>query len=198
MKYPPHLNKLIGELKKLPGVGHKTAERFAFHLLTRSARELENIAETIRLTPQFILKCEECGCLSELTRCHFCENIYRNASLLCIVGSPKDAFAIEQTHEFKGIYHVLGALLSPLEGKGPELLLLDQLKKRIQERKVKEVIIALDSTLEGDATTLYIKQELAHMEIAVTRLAFGIPMGSALDYLDGGTLGKALSGRRGF
>ena len=129
--------------------------------------------------------------------CAYCDLSSRDPRLLCIVGSPKDIYPIEETRTFKGVYHVLGALLSPLMSRGPQNLRIEPLKERIQKLKVEEIIIALDSTLEGDATSLYLKKELenfAHLQ--VSRLAFGLPMNSTLDFIDGGTLAKALSGRQ--
>lgn len=198
MKYPRPLLQLIAELKKLPGVGHKSAERFAFHLLTRPSHELEAMAESIKKTGSDIQKCDECGALSEDKTCHFCHNPKRDHHLLCLVATPKDLFAIEQTHEFKGLYHVLGGLLNPIAGIGPERLLIAPLLRRLEQGKISEVILALDSTLEGDATSLYLKQIFAPYNLSISRLAFGLPMGSSFDYVDGGTLARAFSGRSGF
>jgi len=198
MKYPRHLLQLIAELKKLPGVGHKSAERFAFHLLNRPQHELEAMAETIKKTGSEIQKCLECGALKEGGPCSFCHDHKRDPHILCLVATPKDLFAIEQTHEFRGLYHVLGGVLNPIAGKGPEKLSIPTLLNRIQQGTITEVIIALDSTLEGDATSLYLKQILSSYPLTISRLAFGLPMGSSFDYIDGGTLARAFSGRSGF
>jgi len=196
-KYPPHLIKLIDCLKTLPGVGNKSAERFAFHLLEQPEERLKNIASVIAATKERIRCCEECGCLIGDAACTLCDRNKRDPTLLSIVASPKDALTIEQTHEFRGLYHVLGGLLSPLEGRGPESLSLKKLFSRIESHSIQEIIIALDSTVEGDATSLYLTQEFNQLypAIKISRLAFGIPIGSTLDYVDSGTLARALSGR---
>lgn len=198
MKYPKHLLQLIESLKRFPGVGSKSAERFAFQMLDWKVEQLEALAEIIRTTPQKLKYCTECGCLVGEEQCQFCHPSRDSLGTLCIIASAKDAFAIEETREYKGLYHVLGGLLSPLEGRGPEQLHFSKLQSRIARKNIKEVIIALDSTLEGDATSLYIKRELASLPVNVSRLAFGLPMGSSLDYVDGGTLTKALLGRGSF
>ena len=196
MKYPSHLLKLISLLRKLPGVGSKSAERFAFEMIQWPSHDLKLMGEAIAATPSQIHVCEECGSLADSSACAFCQRT--GSSTLCIVGMPRDLFAIEATREYKGLYHVLGALLSPLNGIGPEKLQLHKLKERILKRSIDEVVIALDSTLEGDATALYLKEQLMPMNVRVSRLAFGLPMGSSLDYVDGGTLARALTSRGDF
>lgn len=198
MHYPDHLQKLIQVLKRFPSVGNKSAERFAFNMLTWTEEQLKELALTVSQVKEKIKQCLECGCLISDEGCHFCQSSHRNTSILCVIASPRDVFSIEDTHEYRGCYHVLGGLLSPLDHRGPGQLTIDQLKGRIQKMHVKEVIIAFDSTLEGDTTALYIKQELQQLPVAVSRLAFGLPMGSALDYVDGGTLARAFSGRNQF
>ncbi len=195
MHYPEHLLKLIQCLKKLPGVGHKSAERFAFHLLSWRPSQLEELAKIIEETPYKLNPCATCGCLLDRDYCPYCDAMLRNPDLLCVLAYAKDVFAIEETREYRGMYHVLGGLLSPLERKGPEHLSVDKLKDRLLLLKTKELVIALDSTLEGDATALYLKQELEPLSIKITRLAFGLPMGSSLDYVDGGTLARAFTAR---
>lgn len=198
MRYPLHLQNLIEQLKGLPGVGSKSAERFAFQLLEWKEERLYNLSTALKEIPEKLKACNECGGICQESICPYCSDEKRRNSALCIVRSMKDIFAIESTGEFKGLYHVLKNLLSPLEGIGPEKLGLDHLKKRVEELAIKEVVIALDSTLEGDATALFLKEELAPLEVEVSRLAFGLPMGSSLDYVDGGTLAKALLGRGQF
>lgn len=195
MHYPQHLLKLIQVLKRLPGVGHKTAERFAFYLLDCSEGDLHEMAQILALVKDKITCCDQCGCFIGDRGCGFCTDARRNPALLCVIASPKEAFAIEETRTFQGLYHVIGGLLSPLDRKGPEHLSLDRLKRRIAAHGVEEVVIALDSTLEGDATSLYLKQELAKLPVRISRLAFGLPMGSTLDYVDGSTLARAFAGR---
>lgn len=198
MQYPSHLIKLIHVLKRLPGVGQKSAERFAFHLLTWPHEYLQELGETIQTAKERLVCCHECGCLMDETHCSFCDLSKRDPHTICILSTPREAFAIEATHEYKGLYHVLGGLLSPLENRGPEHLTIPKLISRIQKYNTTEVVIALDSTLEGDATSLFLKQELSQYPVRVSRLAFGLPMGSALEYVDGGTLARALTGRNQF
>jgi recombination protein RecR len=195
MRYPQALLALIAHLKKLPGVGAKTAERFAFQLLNWPQHQLDEMAKQIKEIKEKIHHCPECCCLIE-NSCHFCKDERRDQQLLCIISSAKDAFMIEETRSYRGLYHVINGLLSPLEGRTPEQLQLDRLKVRIQKKAIQEIIIALDSTIEGDATALYLKEELKGLRIS--RLAFGLPMGSTLDFVDGGTLTLALLGRQVF
>lgn len=198
MRYPDYLLKLIQVLRKLPGVGSKSAERFAFHLLDWSPDQLHEFSTTIKGIKEHLSYCPDCGCLMGSSLCYLCDLTKRDSDVLCIIASARDAFSIEETHEYKGLYHVLGGVLSPLDKKGPEHLRMSQLKQRLNTLPIKEIVIALDSTLEGDATSLYLKQELANHPVRISRLAFGLPMGSSLDYVDGGTLARALSGRNQF
>jgi len=198
MKYPLHLLKLIDTLKKLPGVGSKTAERYAFELVNWPTKNLNEMATLIDATPTQLKICDVCGCLIDLETCQFCDAAKYGAQTMCVVAMPRDVFSIAATNEYKGLYHVLGALLSPIDGIGPESLNLNKLVKRVIDNEIKEVVIALDSTLEGDTTSLYIKQALTPLNIQISRLAFGLPMGSSIDYVDGGTLARALSARSCF
>ena len=198
MRYPDHLLKLIQVLRRLPGVGNKSAERFAFHLLNWSEEQLREFGTVVSNTKAKLQQCQECGCLMGNSGCFFCHTPQRNSQVMCVIASSRDVFSLEETQEYDGLYHVLGGLLSPLDRKGPEHLSLPKLKERLINLKVKELVIALDSTLEGDATALYLKQELAHYPVSISRLAFGLPMGSSLDYVDGGTLARALAGRNQF
>ncbi len=197
-KYPFELNQLIAYLKKLPGVGTKTAERFAFHLLGWQEAEIKNFSSSLFHLKEKITQCAECHCLTGENTCFFCSSSLRDKTQLCIVASPRDAYSIDETGAFRGLYHVLGGLLSPIDGKTPEHLNLEHLKKRITTLGVKEVIIALDSTLEGDTTSLFLKEQIQTWGLPVSRLAFGIPIGSSLDFVDGGTLARALTGRQSF
>ncbi|MDX8431522.1 MAG: recombination mediator RecR [Candidatus Algichlamydia australiensis] len=194
--YPQELKILITHLKRLPGVGQKSAERFAFHLLKEDATQLKDFGETIAKIQEKILHCSECGLMLSEKGCFSCHAPYREKDILCIISSPRDAFAIEATRSFKGAYHVIDGLLSPVEGKTPDTLGLEQLKKRIEKECVKELLIALDATLEGDATALFLKQEFAKENVKVTRLALGLPMGSSLDWIDEGTLGQSIIRRQ--
>ena len=193
-KFPPHLLKLITHLKKLPGVGTRTAERFAFELLNWDSPSLEAFSESIKELKENVPFCPSCGCLCSKEFCMFCNQ--RDPRSLCLLANAKDAFAIEQTGQFKGLYHVIEHLLSPLDGRHSETLNLEKIRKRIEVEGVKELILAFDSTIEGDTTALYLKTHLAQPELSISRLAFGIPVGSSLDYIDGGTLARALSGRQ--
>ena len=198
MKYPPTLLSLMSILKKLPGVGSKTAERFAFQLFTWQESQLKEFSSHLLSLKEKICACSECGCLSEDNSCPFCHGIERSKKSLCIVSSPKDVFIIEESRSYHGLYHVLSTLFSPIDGKMPEKEEIDKLKKRILDLQVEEIILALDATLEGDATALYLKDELKAYDLKATRLAFGIPIGSSLEYVDGTTLARALLGRQSF
>lgn len=198
LKYPPSLLRLMGILRRFPGVGSRTAERFAFHLLNWPDHQLAELAETVLTVKEKIYTCPECHCLMEEKNCTFCHLDKRDTHHLCVIASAKDAFAIEETGVFRGLYHALGGLLSPLDGRHPHHLFFEDLKRRIETLHVQEIIIALDSTLEGDTTALYLRELLQSSNIKISRLAFGLPMGSSLEFVDGGTLSRALSGRQGF
>lgn len=198
MKYPVHLLKLIDVLKKLPGVGNKSAERFAFEILNWPDEALSQMAHIIASTKSHLQHCPQCGSLIGMEDCPFCAPSRHRFQAMCVVAQARDVFAIEGTHEFRGMYHVLGSLLSPMTGMGPEKLRFAKLQERILEHHITEVVIALDSTLEGDATALFLKQQLEPLKVNVSRLAFGLPMGSSLEYVDGGTLARALAARGQF
>lgn len=198
MHFPEHLSKLIQVLRKLPGVGNKSAERFAFHILSWSCEQQEEMADLLLNIKDKLKSCPECGCLIGEKGCFFCSSKTRNQQMICVIANQRDAFAIEETHEYHGVYHVLGGLLSPLSRRGPQMLSIPKLKERIESLQAKEIVIALDSTLEGDATALHLKKELENTPLRISRLAFGLPMGSALDYVDGGTLARAFSSRNQF
>jgi recombination protein RecR len=197
-KYPSDLAHLIGFLKKLPGVGTKTAERFAFQLLNWSASDLQTFSMVLAELKKKITQCPDCHCLTDNNRCFFCHSGMRDRTQLCIIATPRDAYSLEETGAYRGLYHVLGGLLSPLDGKTPEHLNLEQLKKRIEILQIKEMIIALDSTLEGDTTSLFLKEQIQKWGLPVSRLAFGLPIGSSLDFVDGGTLARAITCRQSF
>lgn len=195
MRYPEHLIKILNLLKKLPGVGTKTAERYAFHLLNWSDSQLKELAGALTDLKERICECPRCFALMDGEQCLFCASLERHRRLLCIVAFAKDVFAVEETREYRGLYHVLGGLLSPISSYRTDLLRVEELKRRLAEEGIEEVILAMDSTLEGDATALFLRRELESFSLSITRLAFGLPMGSALDLIDGGTLTKALLGR---
>lgn len=197
-KYPTELISLVAHLKKLPGVGNRTAERFAFEFLSWPKDQLILLSETLREIQEKIPPCETCGCLTDLGSCKFCIPSLRDSSQMCIIASPRDVFAVEETQSYKGLYHVVKHLLSPLDGRHTEILGLDHIKERIEANKTKEIILAFDSTLEGDTTSLYLKSQLSQMPLSISRLAFGLPVGSSLEYIDGGTLTRAFKGRQTF
>lgn len=196
--YPKELKTLIAFLKRLPGVGSKTAERFAFELLKWPEGDLTKISQSLDKLNQTLYSCKDCGALQDNEGCLFCFKTDRDTSTLCIVEGQREVYTIEETHLYKGLYHVIGHLISPLDDKLAEDIDIETLIKRIEKTKVQEVILAFDASLEGDATALYLKEKLQKMDLKITRLAFGIPMGSSLDYVDGGTLGRALKGRQFF
>lgn len=193
--YPRHLVKLIALLKNIPGVGTKSAERFAFQLMEWPPEALQEIAQTLQEIPHALVRCAECGGVGE-GACPLCTDAKRNPKLLCVVASYKEIFSIEKTRAFSGLYHVLGTLLSPIQGRTPPPESISKLKERIVRLGVEEVIASFDPTLEGDATFLYLKKVLSSLPITLSRPALGLPMGSSLDTIDEGTLGRALAGRR--
>lgn len=196
MKYPYALERLIRSLAKLPGVGRRTAERYAFDLLLHwKEHEIGELGLSLTDLKNSISDCEICHCIAEKGHCLICNDTTRKRHVLCVVSTPREVFTIENTKEFHGLYHVLGGLLSPLDGLGEDELGFSELKNRIRLGGIQEVIIALDSTLEGDTTALYLKEELAPLGTKIYRLAFGIPVGSSLEYVDGGSLARALSGK---
>ncbi len=197
-RYPSQLQQLIQLLKKLPGVGNKTAERYGFHLVSWTAGDLAKLGELLTTVQNALSPCPLCGCYMQELVCPFCEGSQRDRTTICVVASPKEVYLIEETRSYAGLYHVMGQLLSPLEGKSPDPAKIDLLRRRIEEYGVQEVLLAFDSTVEGDATALLLRDKLAGLKAKVTRLAFGMPMGSALDHLDGYTLSRALTGRHHF
>lgn len=192
--YPESIEKLINLFKKFPGVGRKTAERYAFDLLEWKKEELSSFSQNLKDFAENVKRCSTCHCLLERT-CHFCTDTQRDSSILCVLSSAKDVYLFEETKIFKGRYHVLNHLINPIEGKGPADIGLDKLIKRFDDPNITEAVIALDNTLEADATALYIKKALQNKGVTLSRLASGLPMGSSLEYIDEGTLTKALIGR---
>jgi len=195
-KYPEDLLALIAHLKKLPGVGTRTAERFAFEFLSWQQEHLLDLGDLLKCVQEKIPQCAVCGCLTHQGSCHFCNHALRDATSLCLLASPRDAYSIEETKSYRGLYHVVEHLLSPLDGRHANTLRVDRIEKRIAQHNVREVIIAFDSTLEGDTTALFLKNQLLRPDLAISRLAFGLPVGSSLEYIDGGTLARALIGRQ--
>lgn len=193
--FPPKLQKLIRELTRLPAIGEKSATRLAYHLISVDREVGKNLAGSIIEAIQGIQLCTDCFFISENEKCTVCQNPSRDRSVICVVEKPMDVIAIERVGEFRGMYHVLHGIWAPLKGKGPESMKLDELMERLKPGEVKEVILATSSTVEGDATSLYIAQKLAPLGIRSTRLAQGMPKGGELEYADDVTLSRAFSGR---
>ena len=191
------LNQLIEALRKLPGIGPKSAQRMAFHLLQRDRDAGRYLAQIMALAMDRIGRCERCRTLSEETICAICASSHRDASLLCIVEQPSDIVAIEQATDYRGLYFVLGGRLSPLDGIGPDELQLDQLAERLAGDQVQEAILAISPTIEGSATAHYISELVRGSPLRITRIAHGVPLGGELEFVDGGTLAHAFAGRRG-
>ena len=191
-----YLEQLIAELTKLPSVGQKSAQRLPLHLLRASREEALQLAEAIRAVKEHVGFCGLCGNFSEQDPCLICRDEQRDGSLVCVVEQPVDVLAFERTGQFKGRYHVLGGALSPLDGTHPEDLRIRQLLERLQREPIKEVILATNPNVAGEATALYLSRLLAPLGVRVTRIARGVPMGSDLEYSDLVTLARALEGRR--
>ncbi|MBX5469724.1 MAG: recombination protein RecR [Thermoleophilaceae bacterium] len=194
----PPVNRLITELSRLPGVGQRTAQRLAFHILRLPPEEALPLAEAIREVKEKVGQCEVCFNLAVGPRCRICEDERRDPSLICVVEEPSDILPIERTNEFNGRYHVLGGALSPIDGVDPEDIRIPELLERVAAGGVREVVVATNSTTTGEATALYIAEQMRERSpnVAVTRLASGLPVGADLEYADEITLGRALRARR--
>ena len=196
--FSPPVNRLITELAKLPGIGQRTAQRLAFHILRVPEQEALGLAEAVKEVKERVGLCEVCFNLAEGPRCLICQDARRDQSVICVVEEPADVIPIERTNEYRGLYHVLGGALSPIDGIDPEDLKISELVQRVREGEVNEVVIATNPTTSGEATGFFIAEELRALDkdVTVTRLASGLPVGADLEYADEITLGKALSGRR--
>ncbi|NHI17583.1 recombination mediator RecR [Microbacterium excoecariae] len=194
--YDGIVQELIDELGRLPGVGPKSAQRIAFHILQTPSFDVSRLSELLRDVRERVKFCERCGNVSEAELCAICRDPRRDQSLVCVVEDAKDVAAIERTREFRGLYHVLGGAISPIAGVGPDNLRIRELMTRLSDGTVQEIILATNPNLEGEATAAYLSRLLASMEIAVTRLASGLPVGGDLEYADEITLGRAFEGRR--
>ncbi|GLY68682.1 recombination mediator RecR [Amycolatopsis taiwanensis] len=195
--YEGVVQDLIDELGRLPGIGPKSAQRIAFHLLTADYADIARLQEVLGKVREGVQFCEVCGNVSEQQQCRICRDTRRDTTVICVVEEPKDVLAVERTREFKGRYHVLGGALDPLSGIGPDQLRIRELLARIGGAEVTEVIIATDPNTEGEATATYLVRMLRDFPgLTVTRLASGLPMGGDLEFADELTLGRALSGRR--
>lgn len=194
--YPEPVSRLIAELKELPGIGAKSAQRITFHILRASADDAEHLARAIQNVKEKIVTCSVCNNVTDDDPCAYCSSPDRNSRLICVVEEPPNVVAIEKTHEFKGRYHVLMGSLSPLSGIGPEQLKIAGLLSRLADGEVEEVILATNPNVEGEATAIYLSKLIKPLGVKVTRIAMGLPVGSELDYADEVTVGKALEGRR--
>ncbi len=193
--YAQPVQRLIAELAKLPGIGQRTAQRLAFHILRSSEEDALALADAVRDVKANVGLCEECFNLAEGPRCRICEDERRDRSVICVVEEPQDVIPIERTHEYRGLYHVLGGALSPIDGIDPEDLRIDELVRRVEANDVGEVVLATNPTTTGEATAIHIA-ELLRDKTTVTRLASGLPVGADLEHADEVTLGRAFAGRR--
>ncbi len=195
MEYTKPLAKLIEYFQKLPSIGPKTAQRLALHLLKMPLSEVEKFAEAMIEAKTTISYCDICFNMSSSNPCEICQSTTRNRDTICVVGETKDLIAIEKTNEYRGLYHVLQGLISPIDGIGPEDIRIKELLTRVHSEDIKEVILALNPSVEGEATSLYLNKLLKPFGIKISRIAFGIPLGSELEYADELTLIKALEAR---
>lgn len=196
MEYAKPLAKLVGEFEKLPGIGPKSAQRLAFHILRMSDENAEALAEAVLEVKHSIRLCPICYNYTDQDRCAVCSDTKRDPSLLCVVAEPRDVVAMEKTNEFRGVYHVLGGVISPMDGIGPEMLKIRELVNRVNDGDVSEVVLATNPTIEGDTTSMYIAGLLKPLGVKVTRIAHGMPVGGDMDYADQATLIQALQWRR--
>lgn len=191
------LERVISELKKLPGIGQKTAERLIFHLLTRDSEEVYRLADSLKGLTEEVKSCEICGNFSLGKKCEICSDPQRDQEKICVVSRPWDITKIESTHKYDGLYHVLGGLINPIEDVSPEDLAIGELIERARDERVNEVILALEPKTEGESTSMYLVKKLRPLDVEISRIAQGIPVGRDLEFTDKATLGKAFEGRRG-
>ena len=198
MRTPPPIERLVAALKRLPGIGEKSATRLAFFLLSASDSMVAELAEAIARLKQEIVLCQVCFDLTEVSPCQLCVDARRDASKICVVEEPADRAAVERSGSFKGLYHVLGGTLSPIDGIGPEALHIAELEARVRSDQVEEVILATNPNAEGDATAHYLGERLRPAGVRLTRIAYGMPMGGDLEYADHVTVGRSLQNRSEF
>ncbi len=196
MQFTPPLARLIEQFQKLPGIGPKSAQRMAFYILSMKRDEVQTFADSVVEAKEKVKHCSKCYHLSANDPCEICTNERRDGNTICVVADSRDVIALERTREFKGRYHVLTGLISPLEGKGPDQLSIRELINRLPDEEISEVILAINPTIEGDATVLYLNNLIKPLGIKVTRIAFGLPVGADLEYADDVTLTRAMEGRR--
>ena len=190
------LSRLIEQFERMPGIGHKSAQRLAFYVLNLKKSEAEAFSQAILDAHSKIKKCSRCCNLAEDELCPICRSQNRDESIVCVVEDPRDVLAFERTHEYKGLYHVLHGVISPMNSVGPEDITIKELLARLSDGKIEEIIMATNPTVEGEATAMYISRLLKPMGITVSRLAYGVPVGAELEYADEVTLTRALEGRR--
>ncbi|MEA4884571.1 MAG: recombination mediator RecR [Clostridia bacterium] len=195
--YAEPVGRLIEELRKLPGIGSKTAQRLAFHVLSMRTEDVKRLSDSLLEAKDKVHNCSVCGNLTDVDPCAVCADSSRDRAVICVVERPEDVIAMERTREYHGVYHVLGGAISPMEGIGPSDIRLKELLARVREGTIGEVIIATDPNIEGEATAIYISRLLRPIGINVTRIAHGLPVGGDLEYADEVTLARALEGRRG-
>lgn len=193
--YEGIIQDLIDEFGRLPGIGPKSAQRITFHIVQSQSADVSRLAELLTHVRERVRFCEVCGNVSEQDRCSICRDARRDQTLICVVEEPKDVVAVERTRQFRGLYHVLGGAISPIDGIGPDDLSITQLMRRLSDVEIKEVIIATDPNLEGEATAMYLSRLLKTVDIPVSRLASGLPVGGDLEFADEVTLGRAFEGR---
>lgn len=197
MNYPNSLNNLVESFKKLPGIGEKTAERLSFSIVNDfKSEDVDLFSKSLKDVKEKLKKCERCGNLTEDTLCEICKDKKRNNNTLCVVEDTKNIMLFERISVFKGVYHVLGNLISPLNGVGPEDINIEKLLERVKKEEIKEVVIAIKPTIEGETTSLYITKMLEDMEVVVSKIAHGIPVGTDMEYLDPLTLEMAMLDRK--
>ena len=196
MLYEGAVQDLIDELGRLPGIGPKSAQRIAFHILQVDAAEARRLSDAITKAKETIRFCRRCFNISEAEECRVCRDTRRDPTLLCVVEEPRDLIAIERTQEFRGRYHVLGGAISPIDGIGPDDLHVRELVQRLDDEDIAEIILAMNPNVEGEATASYVSRLVAPLGVAVTRLASGLPVGGDLDYADEVTLARSFAGRR--
>jgi recombination protein RecR len=194
--YEGVVQELIDELGRLPGIGPKSAQRIAFYLLQTDDDQAQKLAQVLQEVKERVRFCEICGNVTEEPTCNICRDSRRNRTTICVVEESKDVQAIERTREFRGLYHVLGGAISPIEGIGPDNLRIKELMVRLSNTEIQEIIIATDPNLEGEATATYLTRMLSPLGITISRLASGLPVGGDLEYADEVTLGRAFEGRR--
>jgi len=194
--FAPSVTRLIDELKRLPGIGQKTAQRLAFYLLRVDRDQALALSDAIREAKEKVRECSICNNITDSDPCHFCASSTRNRTMICVVEEATNIQAVEKTRQFSGLYHVLGGALSPLQGIGPDQLKIKSLVERLKGGTVEEIIIATNPTAEGEATAVYLSKLLKPLGVRVTRIAMGIPVGSDLEYADEVTMSKAMEGRR--